>query len=410
MLRGMAPIGLTTLRALVLGLSCAVGLSVAGAEEPQAGPAAPKAPSKLDRWQAFQRAVARHGPKLERRTLDFSGFVVRSGVKAGTWNLQITPRKQGGWQVHEDLRLDESVRVQREGTYTNTFFPRSCRARIRRPNGATEMTWRGQGTSLLMARRKADEAPQESRQAFGGVALSGVAPYLLLAPALEAGRYRASHVYDGWHGAAQVAARDFEVQPSGTWHGQAARLLVFQAPNPMTLALEPSGSTVLGMRLELDGVQFEVSVQAPNRSAAPIDLRSEPTTTPAIAAQRFLYALERGYLDLLSELVAWPEELQARSGAPAEEVANRRTRRRAQIERFRMDLLRNIPPSEVEGRLRQLAPRMEVHATEQSARVVLPPPYVGWELLLTRTEADLWRIEGTRYVPGPAQDESRPPR
>jgi hypothetical protein len=352
------------------------------------------------RFQELARALP---PADASRAFAFQGRILRDGAHAGTWAMQARPDgKVGDWRIEEIIRIDGELVARRKGLYSKTLYPIHGSAILQRGAGTTALTWRGEDDELVLEQTAGEDKLDGKRQRFGGVALSGLAPYVLLGTALRehAGRYRTTHVYDGLDGPPQVAARDLRIERDAPWGDKTADLLVFAAPWPATVALAPDSGTLLGFRVPTKGGALEVVPFQPTAEAASAwDLLTNPSVTAEIATLRFLYALERGYLTLAESLVAWPPGL----AAPATpEAADTEHRRRVWIEARRIELLADLPPERAGRELQALLPRLVVEAQEATAHVRLPAPYAGWVIECRRVGPEEWRVAGAVHEPEPA--------
>lgn len=355
----------------------------------------------VEAWQRFQGVLAEPQTPQALHPFAVHGDLVRNGRRLGSWSLMARRAAAGevpGWRVAEVLRLDGQVELARESLWSPSLRLVQATLQRRTSRGARRVTLEAEGDTLKI--READGEPRV--EAFGGVALVGVAPYVLLAPALARapGVYRATHVYDDAAGDVRLAARDFVVtvaedQPAlvrVAWDGLASA----------TLHVDVASGALRGLVLATPEGDLElVERTSTGPDVATWDLLTAEPTTPVVAAVRFLYALERGYLDLAARLVAWPAGL----GVPATDAASTDTpARRAWMEARRIELRRGMRPGDAAERLRAVQAALEAEparteVSESGARMRLPAPYDGWDLLLVQDAEGLWRVAGTAETP-----------
>ncbi|MCA9317367.1 MAG: hypothetical protein KDB73_17915, partial [Planctomycetes bacterium] len=329
------------------------------------------------------------------------GDLVKAGRRLGAWSLMARRAAAGevpGWRVAEVLRLDGRVELARDSQWSPSLRLVQATLRRRDRNGTRRVTLEAEGDAVTI--REGDAEPRV--EAFGGVALAGIAPYVLLAPALARapGAYRATQVYDDVAGDVRLAARDLVVTVRDD-HPDLAQVAL-EGPLSVTLDVDTTSGTLRGLVLTTPEGDLELVERTSSEpDLATWDLLTAEPSTPVVAATRFLYALERGYLDLAARLVAWPAEL----GVPATDVASTDTpARRAWMEARRIELRRDLRPGDAAQRLRTVRAELEADPTrtvvsERGARMRLPAPYDGWDLLLVQEYERLWRIAGTAETP-----------
>ena len=355
----------------------------------------------VEAWQRFQAAIAAPETAPALHPFAVHGDLVKAGRRLGAWSLMARRAAAGevpGWRVAEVLRLDGRVELARDSQWSPSLRLVQATLRRRDRNGTRRVTLEAEGDAVTI--REGDAEPRV--EAFGGVALAGIAPYVLLAPALARapGAYRATQVYDDVAGDVRLAARDLVVTVRDD-HPDLAQVAL-EGPLSVTLDVDTTSGTLRGLVLTTPEGDLELVERTSSEpDLATWDLLTAEPSTPVVAATRFLYALERGYLDLAARLVAWPAEL----GVPATDVASTDTpARRAWMEARRIELRRDLRPGDAAQRLRTVRAELEADPTrtvvsERGARMRLPAPYDGWDLLLVQDDERLWRIAGTAETP-----------
>lgn len=358
---------------------------------------ADEASAPVEAWQHFQQVLGAAETPEALRPFVVHGELVRGARRVGTWSLMARRSAAGevpGWRLAEVLRLDGHVELARESRWTPSLRLVDATLRRRSSAGTRRVTLEAEGDTVKI--REHDGEPRV--EPFGGSALAGVAPYVLLAPVLARapGVYRSTHVYDDMPGPVRLAARDLDV---GLDPGEAGTVhIALQGVGAVTLRVDIETGAVRTLAVATpEGEATLVEGPYKDDSAPGWDLLTAEPTTPVVAATRFLYALERGYLDLAARLVAWSADL----GVPGTDVDSMDTPgRRAWLEARRIELRRGLRPAEAAARLQGVRAELDaqpdrIEVSASSARIRLPAPYSGWDLLLVRDAEGTWRVAGT---------------
>ena len=347
---------------------------------------------------AFQRACTQLPPVGPEGAFELDAEILLHGLPIGSLWVAVQPVREGErdlWRIQETLRIGGVREVRREGFFSATLYPVRGLRRARQAGAEDEQVsrWRGDGETLVVEQGEGEAREPALQAPFGGTALIGAGPVLLLARHL-AGAPRAllgSALYDEGDGPLELAACRLRVEARGDDPANAGTTLVVEGRATARIALV--GGQFRSAAYEYAPFTFAVRPRGSTPDEIVADLWTREPTTARLAAAQFVHAIQQWRVARAQELVAWERVL------PADlPDADKAAYSRAWLEKTRLQLRRALGALPADTVLRAVHAGLRVTRDgDERARVVLPSPYVGWALELVRTGAQ-WKIVDAVYA------------